>query len=145
MKINTQIKINAPLEKVWNQLVDFKSYPKWNRFMTRIEGIQRVGEKLKVNILPPGGSPATFKPTLTKYEHNKEMRWVGTLGPKWLFCGEHYFQLKDNGDGTTDFIHGENFSGWMEPLFRRLAGKKTTAGFNLMNTNLRKAVEAKDE
>ena len=145
MRIATQIKINAPIDSVWNKLVDFKNYPKWNLFMTKIEGEQKEGEILTVNIAPPGGSPAIFTPVLTKYIPNKELRWVGTLGPQWLFRGEHYFQLKDNGDGTTDFTHGENFTGWLVPLFSCLAGRKTTAGFNLMNSNLKNTVEAKYE
>ncbi|KAB8029870.1 SRPBCC domain-containing protein [Fluviispira multicolorata] len=141
MRIETNIQIKAPVEKVWNKLADFKSYLSWNFFITKIEGEQREGEKLIVNIAPPGGSPATFKPVITKYVPNKELRWVGTLGPQWLFRGEHYFQLKDNGDGTTDFMHGENFSGWLVPLFSLLAGKKTATGFGLMNSNLKHTLE----
>lgn len=141
MKIETQIKIHANVYAVWNKLTDFKSYPEWNLFMNRIEGEQAIGKSLVVDINPPGGSKATFKPILTHFIPNQEMRWVGVLGTHWLFRGEHYFQLKDNGDGTTNFMHGETFTGWLVPLFRCLAGKKTLAGFNLMNENLKSVVE----
>ncbi|WP_186647122.1 SRPBCC domain-containing protein [Fluviispira vulneris] len=144
MKIDTNIKIHAPVEQVWNMLIDFKNYPKWNLFISKIEGEQKEGERLTVAIAPPGGSPATFKPVINKYVPNKELRWVGTFVYRWLFRGEHYFLLKDNGDGSTDFTQGENFTGCLVPLFSFFAAKKTATGFNLMNSNLKDILEKRE-
>jgi hypothetical protein len=53
-----------------------------------------------------------------------------------LFDGEHYFILKPNEKGTTDFIHGEKFSGILVPFFKGML-KKTQEGFELMNQELK--------
>jgi hypothetical protein len=142
LDIRTHTTINAPINKVWNKLTNFENYPQWNLFIRKIEGEQAIGKTLHVEILPKGDKKVTiFQPTLTKFVLNSEIRWVGTLGAQWLFRGEHYFQLKDNCDGTTDLTHGEHFTGWLVPILGCFIQKKTTAGFILMNENLKAIVE----
>jgi hypothetical protein len=77
-----------------------------------------------------------FKPTILKYEKNRELRWIGKLFFKGLFDGEHYFVLSDNKDGTTTFLQGETFNGVLVPVFKS-ALNNTKTGFNLMNEALK--------
>ena len=37
-EIKTEIAINAPIDKIWNTLLDFKSYPNWNPFIIKVMG-----------------------------------------------------------------------------------------------------------
>jgi hypothetical protein len=138
--IETEILINAQPEKVWAVLTDFERHPTWNPFIKSIEGEKAVGKQLKVFIQPPSGSGMTFKPDVLAFDANKEFRWKGKLFVKGIFDGEHYFQLIDMGDGTTKFIHGENFSGFLVPLMGG-ALDKTKAGFELMNEALKRECE----
>ena len=39
LTLTTQITINASPEEIWTELIDFKSYPEWNPFINKIEGI----------------------------------------------------------------------------------------------------------
>ncbi len=135
-EIKTEILLNAPIKAAWAQLTRFESYPQWNPFIIRIEGQKAVGQTLSVDILPPGGKKMTFTPILTQFSENKTFRWIGTLGPKWLFQGEHYFQLEEVDAKTTRLIHGEVFSGLLAPIFNLLMKKSTRAGFGLMNLKL---------
>ena len=141
LEIKTSLIIKVPIKKVWDQLINFKTYPQWNAFMPRIEGVQSVGERLVVDIVPPGGKKATFKPILTKCSENAEMRWVGVLGSRFLFRGEHYFILEEIDEKTTRFIQAEVFTGILVPLFAALAAKKTRDGFSLMNECLSKELQ----
>lgn len=136
MKIHTTIIVHYPIEQVWFKLTEFEKYPEWNPFITKIIGSQVVGERLFVDILLPQGKKTTFKPTLVNIQPMQEMRWVGILGTSWLFRGEHYFQVEKIDENSTRLIQGEVFSGCLVPLFRQLAGKKTLAGFHLMNQHL---------
>ncbi|NCP84851.1 MAG: hypothetical protein GW809_05055 [Bacteroidetes bacterium] len=43
-ELSTSIQINASPEEVWNQLVNFKSYPEWNSFIKTINGTPEIGE-----------------------------------------------------------------------------------------------------
>lgn len=140
MTIKTEIVINAPAEKVWNILTDFKNYPIWNPFIQSLEGNVKVGNQIKVRISPPEGNAMTFKPKVLVYESERELTWLGTLVFKGLFDGEHSFKLVRNTDGTTTFIQSEDFSGILVGLLKGTLGK-TKMGFELMNEKLKSLAE----
>ena len=81
-----------------------------------------------------------FKPKILKYKENSELRWLGKLFIPKIFDGEHYFIVKDNLDGTTTFIHGENFSGVLIPFFTKMI-LDTKKNFEAMNEELKKRAE----
>ncbi len=138
MKITTQIQINAPVQKVWEILMDFDTYPQWNPFVKSLEGDIREGGSIKVKL--PG---MTFKPIVQVVSPNKEFRWLGHLWIKGLFDGEHCFQLEELPNGATRFIHNENFSGILVALFKKQLLTKTKLGFEAMNKSLKTRAEAK--
>lgn len=136
MEIQTQIKINAKPETVWEVLSNFKNYD-WNPFIKTVEGDVRLGNTIKVEL---GGM--TFKPEVLRFEINKEFRWKGKLGIKGLFDGEHYFLLEEQMNSETLFTHGEIFTGILVPLFKKKLLGETKDGFGAMNEALKKECEA---
>jgi hypothetical protein len=140
--IQTEILINTDITKVWDVLMNFDSYPKWNPFITSISGEPKLGKRLTVSINPPGGKGMTFKPTILSLETNKEFRWKGKLGIKGIFDGEHYFILEFLENDKTKFIHGEIFSGLLVPLVGKMLDK-TQKGFQLMNESIKNECERK--
>ena len=140
--IQTEILINTDITKVWEVLMNFDSYPKWNPFITSISGEPKLGKRLTVSINPPGGKGMTFKPTILTLESNKEFRWKGKLGINGIFDGEHYFILEFLENDKTNFIHGEKFSGLLVPLVGKMLDK-TKKGFQLMNESIKNECETK--
>jgi hypothetical protein len=140
--IQTEILILADTAKVWDVLMNFDSYPKWNPFITSISGERKLGNRLTVSINPPGGKGMTFKPNILTLEANKEFRWKGKLGINGIFDGEHYFILELQENDKTKFIHGEKFSGLLVPLLGKILDK-THKGFQLMNESIKKECERK--
>jgi hypothetical protein len=140
--IQTEILINTDITKVWDVLMNFDSYPKWNPFITSISGEPKLGKRLTVSINPPGGKGMTFKPTILTLESNKEFRWKGKLGINGIFDGEHYFILEFLENDKTNFIHGEKFSGLLVPLVGKILDK-TKKGFQLMNESIKNECETK--
>jgi hypothetical protein len=138
--IQTEILILADTAKVWDVLMNFDSYPKWNPFITSISGERKLGNRLTVSINPPGGKGMTFKPNILTLEANKEFRWKGKLGINGIFDGEHYFILESVDKDITKFIHGEKFSGLLVPFVRKMLDK-TQKGFQLMNESIKKECE----
>lgn len=143
LEIKTKIIINATPDKVWAVLMDFENYPDWNSFVTSISGEPKVGGYIQVGIVSPEGKHMTFKPVVLSFEHNKEFRWLGKLWFKGLFDGEHTFELKDQGKGTTVFNHSETFKGMLAGLFKRQLENSTRLGFERMNRDLKQRVESK--
>ena len=140
--IQTEILINTDITKVWDVLMNFESYPKWNPFITSISGEQKLGSRLTVSINPPGGNGMTFKPNILTLEANKEFIWKGKLGINGIFDGEHYFMLESLDKDITKLIHGEKFSGLLVPLVGKMLDK-TKKGFQLMNESIKNECERK--
>lgn len=138
--ISTTIDIEATAQAVWDVLTDFDAYSEWNPFMDRIQGTPEVGARLVVHMNPPGGRGMTFKPTVLAVIPARELRWLGTLGIRGLFDGEHSFVLTSNADGSTRLTHSERFSGVLVPLLKGTL-KGTHAGFELFNQALTERVE----
>lgn len=140
--IRTEILINRDITNVWDVLMNFESYPKWNPFIRSISGEPKLGNRLIVTINPSGGKGMTFKPKILTLEPNKEFRWKGKLGINGIFDGEHYFILEYLDKNKTKFIHGEIFSG----ILVYFAGKmldKTEKGFQIMNESIKNECEIK--
>jgi uncharacterized protein YndB with AHSA1/START domain len=41
--IQTEILINTDITKVWDVLMNFDNYPKWNPFITSLSGERKLG------------------------------------------------------------------------------------------------------
>lgn len=137
----TQIEINAPVEKVWSILTDFDKFPEWNPMIRKLSGKVKVGETILVSLQQPGGSSMTFQPTVVNFDENKLFAWQGKLIISGLFDGKHQFVLKPLSAEKTLFIHQEDFSGILIPLFSKMIDTKTREGFELMNHKLKELAE----
>ncbi|MDQ3015786.1 MAG: SRPBCC domain-containing protein [Bacteroidota bacterium] len=139
--LDTQIIINAPCHIIWHHLTDFSSFSEWNEFIPHIQGQLLSGARLSVKICPPGGKPMNFKPTITLYENGRILQWLGHLGIRGLFDGQHTFMCESTGAESSSFIHKENFTGILVPLVWKSIHAKTLKGFELMNQQLKARAE----
>ena len=139
--IKTEIVIEAPIEKVWDILMDHEAYPSWNPFIKQASGSTEVGENLKVTLQSEGNKPMSFEPLVLVNEKNQEFRWIGKLGIKGIFDGEHYFIVEQVGTDQTKFIQGENFTGILAGLLIAIIGKDTIGGFTAMNEAIKNRAE----
>ena len=137
-EIRTQIDINAPAEKIWSILMDFDKYPEWNPFIISIRGRAHLRERLKITVQPKNSKPMRFAPRVTLFKKAQQFGWLGQLLMAGLFDGHHVFEIKENGDGVCTFIHREEFSGLLVPLFWKSLNTNTRAGFEAMNEELKK-------
>ena len=140
-RIETQIDINAPAERVWSILMDFQSYARWNPFIRSIEGTPKVGERLNIHIQPAGSNGMHFHPRVLIVEEKHELRWKGKLVLRGMFDGEHYFTLEPKSETQLIFRQGELFSGLLVPALRRSLDGATKQGFLAMNEALKREAE----
>lgn len=142
MELNSEIEINASSETVWKLLTDTSRFPEWNRFIRRLSGEFKVGQKLIVFMQPSGGKGMEFKPAVVKVEPNRELRWLGHLILPGLFDGEHIFQIEALDDKRVRFHQREIFSGILVPLLKKSLDADTRRGFNEMNQKLKELAES---
>ncbi len=140
-EIKTSVEIQASAERVWQVLTDFSNYPQWNPFIRQISGTVREGTRLEVTLGPPGTRPMTFRPVLLKVQANRELRWLGRLLVPGLFDGEHSFVIETIDQRRVRFIHSEEFSGLLVPVFARSLDANTQRGFAEMNQAIKTQAE----
>lgn len=141
-EIHTQIVIQAKPKDVWTTLTDFQAYKAWNPFIKAIEGTIEIGSKFDVFIQPPDSKQMHFRPVCKVLSAPHELRWLGSLIFPGLFDGEHIFEIRDLGNGSSEFVQRERFRGVLVPLFWASMHKKTKAGFEEMNEALKTRVES---
>lgn len=139
--IRTEIQINAPPEKIWHILTDFSNYTKWNPFIQQIEGDAILGAKLKVHLHTSGGKNRLYKPTITKIEPNRELRWYGKSFVPGIFNGEHIFTMEPLDNHSTHFVHTEVFTGLGVALTSSNMEKEIRRSLEEMNSALKAKVE----
>ena len=144
-ELHSEIEINASVERVWDILTDFASYPQWNPFIRNISGLPAPGERLEVRLEPPGGRGMTFKPKVLNAEPNRELRWLGNLLVPGLFDGEHSFTIQPLEEDRVRFVQREAFKGVLVPVFARSLDTNTKRGFEQMNRALKGRAEGAPE
>jgi len=143
-EIRTEIEINAGAERVWRMLTDFAAYPEWNPCIVEISGEAREGARLKATLRPPGTRGWTFRPVILRVDRPRELRWLGRLGLRHIFDGEHVFTIEPITEKRVRFVQREIFSGLLVPFLAHMLDDKTLRGFEEMNRWLKKRAEEPD-
>ncbi|KAF5552657.1 polyketide cyclase dehydrase [Fusarium mexicanum] len=143
-EIQESITIEAPPSQVWRVLMDLKSWPKWNTFVTSIE-VQAphnelaVGSKQTITI----DKTQSYTNVVSVLQPEKELRWNGSILTPIIFDTEHWCCLEAVEEGrSTRFTQGERFSGILAPI-AAAAGKlnELQEGYVRMNRDLKEEVE----
>ncbi|MGB5225773.1 MAG: SRPBCC domain-containing protein [Arenicellales bacterium] len=141
--IETEIQIKASPETVWSVLTKLDKYVEWNPFIKNAKGEVRVGEKLEVCISPPNGKQMIFKPTVKTVVVNSDFSWLGRFLLPGIFDGRHLFKITPTENGCL-LVQKEEFSGLLVPFLWGSLDQDTRAGFELMNSALKRKAESKN-
>ena len=137
-EVHTEIEINAGPEQVWKVLTDFERYDQWNPFITKIVGHANKGSKIEIYLETPSGKNRKYRPTLTKVEQGRELRWVGK---SLLLNGEHVFTIEQLHAGRVQLVHRELFDGLLTSIFGKSLDTDVKQGFEEMNRALKERAE----
>jgi hypothetical protein len=132
--IEHTIDIPAPIEAVWNVLIDVHTYAEWNPFLNILTVPEAIGDQLTVTVRP-GTRKMTFRPTVTAFTPGREISWLGRLLLPGIFDGAHTLALEPLGHNLTRFRHREVFRGVLVPMMRSVL-RDTDSGFAAMNEAL---------
>lgn len=141
LHLTTSIDIDAAPETVWSVLTDLPAYGEWNPFITEAAGVPAPGERLSLRLDDGEGRPMRFRPTVREATPARELRWLGRLGVRGLFDGEHRFAIEPAGRGSR-LTHEEHFTGMLVPLLAKRLRARTRPAFVRMNEALKARVEA---
>lgn len=140
-ELRREVEIAAPPERVWGVLMDFDAYPDWNPFIRSIQGTCEPGARLTVRIEPPGARGMTFKPTVRRVDHARQLTWLGRVLIPGVFDGEHTFTIEQLDGDRSRVVQSERFRGVLVPVFTKTL-TATGHGFEAMNQALKTRSEA---
>jgi hypothetical protein len=138
-EIKGSIDIDAPLGRVWQVVTDFKSYPKWNPWITRMDGESKVGSKVGVTVKAPGRKDTDFTSEVLKIQPSQEIMMKGTV-IKGMLGDDHLFKVESIGEGKTRFFQSVAFKGALSPMIGGLV-RDQQKGLDLMNEAMKKLCE----
>ena len=147
MKVTrSEIDIDAPVEKVWNIIIDLERYPEWNKFTPRM-GVKQivVGEEFLLDCqMTEKQLLRDEKEVFLAYEPERYRVCWGTSRTKgrpgiksyrWQIC-------EPVNDKLTHFVNYEEFHGILAPLVNLLYGKKLHRAFVGYCQDLKKRAES---
>ena len=140
-RIHTELEIDAPAGAVWETLTDLASYEEWNPNVTFAAGTLEEGTEVDLRIQPTRGRERSITVTVTEVDPERRLRWVGTVGGRWLFEGRHTFELQPLDGGRTRFVNRERVSGLTAPIVVR---DDAARAYEAMNRALADRVEARN-
>jgi hypothetical protein len=98
------IHIAAPPARVWAVLTDTTRYPAWN------DGMRLKGALIPGHVIEHDEEWMVFHPTVLAVTPDRELAWLGHIGPPRVFDALHDFRLAPE-DGGTRFTQSEHIRG----------------------------------
>lgn len=139
-ELRSEIEIEATPKEVWAVFADFGSYPSWNPFIRKAEGILAPGERIAVT-LRLGRRTVSLRPTLTVVDETRELRWLSRQLLPRLFDVDRRFVLEALGASRCRFRQSESGSGVFAPLLMPLLKRHILDGYRRLDVALKERVE----
>ena len=115
--LQTEIEIAAPIEKVWDILIDFEQWKDWSPSINNASGSATLGAQLSITMSGKDGKNGPkYAPVITLLEAPKAFRWSAKMIAGFIFTNDKIFELEATSSGTR-LIHREEFGGLMVSLF----------------------------
>jgi hypothetical protein len=133
--LQASIQIDATPQQVWAVLTDRAAYPRLNRFIISSTGQLKAGATL-TNRMHDAAGDTTFTPVVQVVEPGRELRWLGSVGPGFVFDGQHTFTITALGPHRVLFTQREVFTGVAVPLYEGHLHADTLPQFRAMNAAL---------
>lgn len=124
-RAEASISIDAPLELVWQVMLDVDRYPAWNPFVTRVEGLSgapRAGQPMRLHVTFGDGSRVVSREEISLVDPPAadasgtrraalEYAFRGPLHALYLVRGSRRQTLEATGAGPTLYRSEEEFRG----------------------------------
>ncbi len=130
--------IRASPADIWPVLIDVSRWPEWDSNFDKMEGEVALGQRLKIFSKVMAGRVISV--TVTQLVQNQKMTLASGM-PLGLFKVQHSYTLTAKGDGKTEVLSHEFFTGPLAPLIGKSIPDMTQS-FNEFVSRLKQRVEA---
>jgi len=139
--ISSEIIINAPIQKVWDVLVDLDNYYQWNTFTPKVITDFRIGSDVTLHVrLSKGKKLRIQKETILNLEEGTLISWGITSS--FPAKTERIQQLTKIDSHTTRYYTADKLTGILVPVIMLLYQEKIQHGFDAVALGLKKYSES---
>ena len=104
--------IDAPVERVWDVLVDVARYPEWNPFTVSVRTDFELGSPVDMQVdLFGRGRTMHQVEYVTSFIEGRRLSWGVNVGPSWFITADRWQELTDLGGGRTRYETVDEFTG----------------------------------
>lgn len=114
-RIEKRVGIQATPDRLWDVLVDFPGWSRWNPYETDIEGTLGFGAPFRLTESWPGTPARRVEGRLNEWQPLAQLIWVEKRG--WLFSTVRYFEIEELDKGSCILATGMMFQGLRGELF----------------------------
>ena len=142
-EIRTEIEINAPVSKVWDIISNLDEWASWNKMVTDASGKITQGATLSITMRGKSeGGEHSYAPTVIECDAPNSFRFRASMGNRLMMTNYKICELQEN-EGSTKFIHIEQFSGLMVPFIWKKMEQGVPMMLAMINKNLKQQAESK--
>jgi len=137
----TEIKIEASKRKVWYALYQKQYWFNWNTFLWDRDPNKPFILNQEVTLAvrrSPQEEETVFQPLVEVLQPEICLGWMSEIPG---FRNQNVFELQEIGLGRTQYIHHQEFSGWLTRLFLPFIQEDEKRGMERMAHELKRYVE----
>jgi hypothetical protein len=139
--IASEIEIDAPVEHVWEILVDLQSYPEWNPFTIKVESTLQPGDPVVLFVKMAPMRMIVQREQVSVCEPPHRLAWGLTMGLAFLLVTHREQLLIPKANGKTVYQTSDDFRGLLVPLVLWLYGDAIQKGFDSLARALKQHAE----
>lgn len=138
--VHTEIIINAPIEKVWDELTNFQEMPNWSKSLQKIDGDFKKNGQTEVHFMDNKGKIGIYKHQLIHFEEGKLFGWSDPfiLGIR----DNHKYQLEKISANQTKLIQSDEANGCATLLMGNFIMKFFLKSYTAFNQTLKNRIES---
>lgn len=124
-----EVAIEAPVELVWEILVDFENYHKWNTFCPSMKSELKIGAAVEMMVdMGEGLSPVVEY--MSRIEANVAIAWAMENKPEDPVHAERTQYLNKTSDTSCTYLSVDEFGGPGLVAMMAASAKAVETGFN---------------
>ena len=134
------VEIEAPIERVWEILVDIDRYGEWNPFTTRVETTFEIGSPVDLYVTL-GRLKLKQPETIEAVDPPRLLAWSTKVGARVLLAARREQRLEALSPTRCRYVTTDAFKGLLTPLVMFLFSRLVRRSFNDMAWALKKFAE----
>ncbi|MEM7332402.1 MAG: SRPBCC domain-containing protein [Chloroflexota bacterium] len=138
--IHTEVEIDAPPERVWSILTDWKNLTEWSNSLVNLKGdFQRGGEVVVTVKVGIGNVTRDLKHKLIEFEDGRTFGWSDPFMPG--MTDHHIYLVEPLPNGNSRFVQTDQVQGIGKYLLGGLVARTNMQTYVLFNRSLKERAE----